>query len=205
MTNKTFTIPVSDLFEESFKACIDYGKIQTDSNRGQKLLAKCMEVRERYCSHLSVKLIWAPFFADCVHQDHFKLENKIIRCNELKNINSLKMIGGYLYTVFLDPVNYESMSTLESYYTDCWMSAYTDTAWNRLKTMLVCEGRKDFALENYSDPITVSDSFAPGFGMEMESVCDLYELMSLSDYGMTLQEQYCLMPSKSIIGIYLLY
>lgn len=204
MKTKYFEISANKLFEESLKSCIEICEIKTDTVRGKKILGKCIETRDRFCKNCIVKVLVSPFSSDCVTEEAFMIEDKVIFCNDLGKINAANIIGGYIYAIFVDPLDFEMMSTLQMYYADCWLSSFVEVAWKGIQSLLIKESIKDFQADEYAGRITISESYAPGFGgMEMKSLSDIFELMKLYEYGMELQDEYIIIPSKCIIGIYL--
>ena len=206
MKNKIIKICVEELYEESLKSFIEFCKINIDTVRGEKLLKKSLEVRERFCKECVLKIVLTPFGGNSVNKDFFAIKDKAIYCNELHKNISDKIVGGYMYAIFIEPIDYNNMTTLEMYYADCWLSSYVEAGWKNINSILINESIKDFSVKEDKDKLLVSESFAPGFGgMQIESIADLFELMNLQEYGMKLQDTTNIIPCNSIIGIYLMH
>ena len=204
MENKFFEIHVEDIYEESLSNCIELSQIKTDTVRGKKLLKKLKDTRENFCKDIIVKIIISSFPRNSVQGNCFIIKDKIIKCDELEQIQQWNIIGGYIYTVFIDNYSYENTTTLEMFYVDCWISSYVEAAWKSIKDLLINEVYHDFNLVDPKEKIYFSKSYAPGFdGISIDSLKDIYELMNLSLYGMKLYDNNMITPTKSIIGIYL--
>jgi hypothetical protein len=206
MKNKTFTIPTNQLDEESLKICIRMCNIQINTVKGEKLLEKCLKTREKINHDGVVKIFVKPFVPDEINNEVLKIKSKAIHCNNFSEVNLNKVIGGYLYAIMIDSINYEGLSVLESYYVDAWLSAYVEAAWKAVESILINESKKDFTSEGYEEKRYLSECYAPGFeGMAMETIEDIFGIMNLSEYGMGLQAGYTLLPRHSIIGMYFIY
>lgn len=205
MSNKTFEIRSNELYEESLKRCIEICDIHMDTQRGKKVFERCIEVNEKFCKDCIIKVVVTPFSGECVNEDGFLIQNKIIGCNGLESITSSNIMGGYMYAVFVEPMDYSMMTTIQMYYVECWLSAYAEAAWNGMKSLLIEESTEDFTVNKCQGNFFVSESFAPGFGMPMDSIQDLFDLMNLAEYGIKMHHDQMLLPIKSIIGIHLIY
>lgn len=204
MINKIFDIFVEDIYEECLESFIEFSQIKIDTVTGKKLLNKAKEARELFCKDCFVKVIISPFPSNSVQREFFIIEDRVIECNELKMIDLSKVIGGYMYAVFINNYSYANMTTLQMFYVDCWLNAYVEAGWNKIKSFIIKDVYQDFMIEEYKRDIVISKSYAPGFeGISMDSTKDIFELMNLKLYEMELQDNNMILPSKNITGIYI--
>jgi hypothetical protein len=204
MEIRIFEIPSYKIESESVKIITSFCEIQKETKRGEKILKRCMNIKEKFCNDYVIKVLIMPFIPCEFNQKEFIVNEKIFRCNKFINLDSCNILGGYMYAITGDPISNLGMSTLDMYYVDCWLSSYVEAIRQNLKNLLINEITNDFKVEKYKNNISVSDCYAPGFdGMDMESISDIFELMGLSKYGMKLYDNTIIVPNKTIVGMYL--
>lgn len=204
MDRKVFELKAADLYEETLEKCVQLCSIQVDTERGKKAYGRCIETEKQFCIGASIKVIVEPFSRECVRGDGFYIGNSTITCEGLKELKHVAIEGGYMYAVYMDKPDVNSLKPLQIYYIECWLSAYVEVAWKHIRNGLLTDAKEDFRFKVNHEKVFVSESFAPGFGMGMNEVRSLFELMKLSDYGLSIIGDCVLLPPKSIMGIYLI-
>ncbi len=206
MKNRLIELAANEIFEECLNSFIELCTIQKDTVRGKRILENSLEARKRICGECKINILISPFDVECIKENFFRIGEKTVHCEGLKKLGLSNVIGGYMYAVFTETLQFErlELSTLQMYYADSWLSAYVDAGWKSLKAILANEAKKDFYKDRMQGRIVVSESLAPGYhGMPLESTKDLFQLMKLSEYGMELHDDSVIIPQKNVIGIYL--
>lgn len=155
-------------------------------------------IYEQIFKKRTVSVLIKDFDASCIEQRTFHFGEQIIPCNALEKIQEGGIVKGYIYSFHapeMDP-RAQELSVLSQLYFEYFQIAIMDEMRDYISQYL--KRKHSVNTENY-----VTDSFGPGFyGMGMESVKTLGELIPLSKVGVEIGENGILRPAKSILGIY---
>lgn len=164
----------------------------------QKVQVKNL-LEENFLSQ-KVEILLQDFDRQCIQKGYFQFGKEIIPCQVLERLSREKIEKGYFY-VFHAPewnvASEETFSLMEQYYIEGIQIAILDCVRDWIQQML--QRKHSVYSQRY-----VTDSFGPGFyGMPIESLSQLFSIISGEKAGVTLEENGNMKPLKSCVGIFL--
>lgn len=190
--------------ETLYPAAWEYMKVLCGLEGGRALAEqsgqRALQVRDQCFAGMLLHCMLFPFGTDCVRGEAFHIQDTVIPCGALGQIDKSSIQGGWAFLLRSPMPDIHQLPVSQMYFADAWETCFVDSGRDRLGELLL-EDAKNGA----SGPLYITDTFAPGMaGMPSGAVREFFHFLDGERIGVRLRDSGMMDPVKSFVGIFLL-
>ncbi len=193
---------------------LEYFKKICGFNRGeekdQRMLEQGIKIKEKIQNRVDLKAIVSFFSGDTMKNNIVVLDGIAFECNAFQCFSPKHMKGIYAYILTAGVFELcDEDSGLDQLYTDIWGTAYVNSGLELLRKYVEKDiyriyNDKQEKTDATEVPITVLDSFGPGFyGMDVDQVSKFFVLLDGDKIGVKVRSHHLIIPEKSCVGFFI--
>lgn len=200
MEEKILEVSIEELYDraqEYMRIMCGHGR---SSSMAKKSQVQAAQVREEVFNGQKMPFLIKKIMPENVKEDCFEIENIVLKCGALANIDLSSVKGGYVFILRSPVPDISKLPISRMYLADSWETCFVDAGrdWLREELLRISE-------EETGEQLYISDTFAPGMAkISSESVPEFFNMLNPESIDISLMESGMMNPVKSFVGIYLL-